>query len=50
MDGSKESIKAVLFHKENILLSVPVAYSTTLKETYNILQFILNIIRYEKSR
>ena len=50
MDVFKESIKAVLLHKENILLSVPVAYSTTLKETYNILQFILNIISYEKSR
>ena len=33
LDGSKKSIKAVLLHNGNILPSVAVAYSTTLKET-----------------
>ena len=33
IDSSKESIKAVLLHNGNILPSVPVAYSTTLKES-----------------
>ena len=43
-DGFKASIKAVLLHHGNILPPVPVAYSTTLKEIYNTLQFIINRI------
>ena len=42
IDGFKASIKAVLLHHGKILPSVPIAYSTTLKEIYNTLQFILN--------
>ena len=34
IDSSKESIKDVLLHNGNRYPSVPVAYSTTLKETY----------------
>ena len=34
IDSSKESIQAVLLHNGSTYLSVPVAYSTTLKETY----------------
>ena len=37
VNGSNESIKAVLLHDENILPSVPDAHSTTLKETYTTL-------------
>ena len=34
IDSSKKSIKAVLLHIGNILPSVPIAYSTTMKETF----------------
>lgn len=46
IDGSKESIKAVLLYNGNTLPSVPVAYSSTLKETYVNLSLILNKIDY----
>ena len=35
IDSSKKSIKAVLLHIGNILPSVPIAYSTTMKETFS---------------
>ena len=50
VDSSKESMKAVLLHNGNILPSVPVAYSTTLKENYITLQLILDRINYNTSR
>ena len=50
VDSSKESMKAVLLHNENILPSVPVAYSTTLKENYITLQLILERINYNTNR
>lgn len=34
IDGSKTSLKAVLLHNGNKYASVPIAYSTVLKETY----------------
>ena len=43
--NSKENIKPVLLHNGNRYPSVPEAYSTTLKETYN-LQFILDTLNY----
>ena len=46
LDSSKESIKAVLLHNGNRYPSVPVAYSTTLKETYYNLQLILDKSNY----
>ena len=45
-DSSKESIKAVLLHNGNRYPSVPVAYSTTPKETYYNLQLILDKLNY----
>ena len=50
VDSSKESMKAVLLHNGNILPSVPVAYSTTLKENYITLQLILDKINYNTNR
>lgn len=46
IDGSKLSLKAVLLHNGNILPSLPVAYGTHLKETYDILKLILEKINY----
>ena len=42
---SQENIKAVLLRNGKRYPSVPIAYSTTLKETYN-LQFILDKLNY----
>ena len=47
LDASKESIKAVLLHNGNTLPSVPIAYSTTMKESYQNLKTILTSIQYE---
>ena len=41
IDASKESIKAVLLHIGNILPSIPVAYSITLRENYENLSNIM---------
>lgn len=49
IDGSKTSLKAVLLHNGSEYPSIPVAYSITLKETYDTMQFILNLIKYRDS-
>ena len=46
IDASKECIKVVLLHIGNILLSIPVAYSTTLKEKYENLSNVMGSIQY----
>ena len=46
VNSSKESIKAVLLHNGNRYPTVPVAYSTTLKETYYNLQLISDKLYY----
>ena len=50
VDSSKESMKAVLIHNGNTLPSVPVAYSTTMKENYLTLQLILEKLNYNTNR
>ena len=50
IDSSKKSIKAVLLHIGHILPSLPIAYSTTMKETYHNLQFMLEKIRYSEHK
>ncbi|XP_076318488.1 uncharacterized protein LOC143229683 [Tachypleus tridentatus] len=47
IDASKDSIKAVLLHNSNTLPSVPIAYSTTMKESYENLKAILTSIQYD---
>ena len=47
IDASKDSIKAVLLHNGNTLPFVPIAYSTTMKESYENLKTILTSIQYE---
>ena len=48
IDASKDSIKAVLLHNGNTYPSVPVAYSVTMRETYQNLKEILQCINYEQ--
>lgn len=50
VDGSKTSIKAVLLHIGSALPSIPVGHSTTLKETYEDLRFMLNRVNYKEHR
>lgn len=47
IDGSKTSLKAVLLHNGNEYASVPIAYSTVLKETYENMKSILDLIKYK---
>lgn len=49
-DASSYSVKAVLLHNGNALPSVPVAHSTSLKESYVNLELILNRISYTTHR
>lgn len=48
IDSSSTSLKAVLLHVTNSKPSIPVAYSTETKETYDVLKTVLNSIDYEK--
>lgn len=48
IDSSKLSLKAVLLHKTNKKPSVPIAYSTETKETYDALENILKMVNYAK--
>ena len=47
IDASKDNIKTVLLHNGNTLPSVPIAYSTTMKESYENLKAILISIQYD---
>lgn len=47
IDSSKTSLKAVLLNNGNDLPSVPVAYATSMKETYDNLRKILEKISYD---
>lgn len=48
IDSSKYSLKAVLLHKSNDMPSMPIAYSTDTKETYEKMQQILQLVEYNK--
>ncbi|MEL7308306.1 MAG: hypothetical protein AAGK05_10875 [Pseudomonadota bacterium] len=48
IDGSKYSIKAALIHIGNLLPTVPVAYSTQMKETYTNIARILKALQYDE--
>jgi hypothetical protein len=49
IDGSTESLKAVLLHNANKLPSVPVAYSFPLKEDHNFMAEISNCLQWYQS-
>ena len=48
IDSSKTSLKAVLLHNEGKIPSVPLAYATNMKETYENLKILLEKIQYDK--
>ena len=48
IDSSKTSLKAVLLHNGNRYASVPIGYSTHLKETYETMSLLLEKIRYHE--
>lgn len=50
VDASSYSVKAVLLHNGNVHPSIPIAHSTTLKESYDNLQLILSRISYDTHR
>lgn len=47
MDASSASLKAVLIHRTLQKPSIPIAYSTALKETYDDIEKILKAVKYE---
>ena len=47
IETSKDSIKAVLLHNGNTLPSVPIAYSTTMKKSYENLKVVLTTIQHD---
>ena len=47
IDSSKRSLKCVLLHNGNLYGSIPIAHSTTLKEKYEEIKFVLEKICYE---
>ena len=45
-DASKKSIKAVLLHNDNMLPSVPITYSATMKQSYENLKTMLTSVQH----
>lgn len=50
LDSSMKSFKVVLLHNGNTKPTIPIAYSTTMKETYENCKTILNAINYNQYR
>lgn len=48
IDASSSSLKAVLIHRTVEKPSIPIAYSTVLKETYDDLDKILKAVKYKE--
>lgn len=48
MDASKSGLKGALINKGKILPTIPIAYSRTLKETYETMKLVLEKIKYEQ--
>ena len=48
IDSSKTSLKAVLLHNGNVLLSIPVGRAVHMKETYDNMKQLLRCIKYEQ--
>ena len=46
IDSSKRSLKCVLLHKKNKLVSVPIGHLLQMKETYENMKTILDRIKY----
>ena len=50
IDSSKPSLKCVLIHNGNQFASVPIAHSTTLKEKYEAVKYVLEKIGYDQHK
>ena len=50
IDNSKRSLKWVLLHNSNQFSSVPIAHSTTLKEKYEAVKYVLEKIGYDQHK
>ena len=50
MDGSKTSLKAVLLHNFNKIASIPICHFFVLKESYETLKKLLNLIDYTANK
>lgn len=48
IDSSASALKAVLLHNGNIEPTVPIAYSTSMSETYEAMEILLEKIQYRK--
>jgi len=48
IDSSKISLKAVLLYNSNVLASIPLAHSSKLSESYEILKLVLEKIKYHE--
>lgn len=48
IDSCKRSLKCVLLHNGNLFASIPLAHSTTLKEKYEAVKYVLDKIQYEQ--
>lgn len=48
IDASASSCKAVLLHNGNLLPSIPIAYSSVMRETYTNLETILRCVNYKE--
>jgi hypothetical protein len=47
IDGSVRSVKTVLLHVNNNFPAIPIGYSRTLKESYDSMKQILELIQYD---
>ena len=50
LHSSERSLKAVLLHNGNIKLSVPIAHSVLLKESYESSEILFDAIQYNKCK
>ena len=50
IDSSKRSLKCVLLHNGNHFASVPITHSTTLKEKYEAVTYVLEKIGYDQNK
>ena len=50
IDSSQRSLKAVLLHNGNVKPSIPIAHSVHLKESYQNMKVLLDVIKYSSHR
>lgn len=50
VDASSKSLKAVLLHNGNVLPTIPVAYTTKHKESYESMRLLFELLKYEEHK